>query len=249
MINPVGCERSLAETDLLGLRCFALGVCLCVAVAGCGGAAQVPQLSSGGVALAVPLERQDFNRGKSWMSSRWLNELHNPHHKKRKLLYFGANGNGRHPIDILDYKTGALVGQVYWGFYGGSNLCSDRNGNVYAASWKSGGFEIRAGTAKVIKTFDMQGNPDDCAVNKSGDVAFSIADNGHEGCQGSGVEVYSGGRRHGTFYPGPKSCNMPAAYDGAGNLFISDGKLWELPAGNSSWIQAAVQSVDIVGYP
>ena len=79
-------------------------------------------------------------------------------------------------------------------------------------------------------------------MNKSGDVAFSIVDNGHEGCSGSGVEVYPGGDRHGTFYPGPEDCNMPAAYDGKGNLFISDGKLWELPAGDSSWIPAAVQS-------
>ncbi len=170
------------------------------------------------------------------MSARWLNELHNPHHKKQKLLYVGAHGNSRGVVDILNYRTGALVGQVYWGFYGGTNLCSDRNGNVYAASWDSGGFEIQAGTAKVIKTFDMQGNPDGCAVSKSGDVAFSILDNGHEGCQGSGVEVFAGGNRHGTFYPGPTNCNMPAAYDDKGNLFISDGKLWELPAGGSSWM-------------
>ena len=224
-------------TDFFVLRCFALGVCLSyVALAGCGGTAQVPQLFSGGAAQTVPLGRQDFNRGKSWMSSSWLNELHNPHHKKQKFLYLGASGNGHHPVDILDYGTGALIGQVYWGLYGGSNLCSDRNGNVYAASWDSGGFEIQAGTTKVIKTFDMQGNPDGCSVSKSGDVAFSILDNGHEGCKGSGVEVFPSGDRHGTFHPGPESCNMPAAYDDKGNLFISDSKLWELPAGGSSWM-------------
>ncbi len=223
-------------TDCFVLGRFTLGVGLCMALLGCGGAAQVPQLPSNGTAQAVPLEGQGFNRGKSWMSSRWLNELHNPHHKKQKLLYLDVYRKGGHAVDILDYRTGALIGRVYWGFYGGSNLCSDRKGNVYAASWKSGGFEIQAGTTKVIKTFDMLGNPDGCAVSKSGDVAFSIVDNGHEGCSGSGVEVYRGGDRHGTFYPGPEDCNMPAAYDDKGNLFISDSKLWELPAGGSSWI-------------
>ncbi|HEY2475808.1 MAG TPA: hypothetical protein VGI19_13545, partial [Candidatus Cybelea sp.] len=58
------------------LRCFTLGVCLSyIALAGCGGAAAVPQLSSGGVAQTVPLAHQDFNRGKSWMSSWWQSEL------------------------------------------------------------------------------------------------------------------------------------------------------------------------------
>ena len=86
-------------------------------------------------------------------------------------------------------------------------------------SWDSGGFEIQAGTTKVIKTFDMLGNPDGCAKSKSGDVAFSIEDNGHEGCQGSGVDTYPGGTLYGTFYPGPKNCNMPAAYDRGARLF------------------------------
>ncbi len=221
-------------TDLL--RCFTLGVCLCIAVVGCGGTAQVPQLSSGGPAQTVPLERQDFNRGKSWMSSRWLNELHNPHHKKQKLLYLDAHGKGRHVVDILDYRTGALIGQIYWGTYGATNLCSDRNGNVYAASWDSGGFEIRAGTTQVIKTFDTLGTVDGCAVSKSGDVAFTVANRSPVSCSGSGVLVYPGSGGHSTFYPGPDDCgDMPAAYDDKGNLFISDGKLWELPAGGSSW--------------
>ncbi|HEY2474159.1 MAG TPA: hypothetical protein VGI19_05090, partial [Candidatus Cybelea sp.] len=131
-----------------------------------------------------------------------------------------------------------LLGQIYLGLYGATNLCSDRNGNVYAASGANGAFEIQRGTTKVIKRFATDGTLDGCAVSKSGDVEFTISNKSPVSCSGSGVEVYPGGRRHGTFYPGPDDCgDMPAAYDDKGNLFISDGKLWELPAGGGSWMR------------
>ena len=177
------------------------------------------------------------------MSSSWVNELHNPHHTKRKLLYLSAFAKDSAVIDILDYKTGTLIGQVYQGFYGGTNLCSDRNGNVYAASWESGAFEIQAGTTKVIRTFATRGNAVSCAVSPSGDVAFTIVDE-HEGCR-SGVDVFrasDGTGRRDTFYPGPEECDEPAAYDDKGNLFVFssasvlDGNLYELPARGSIWV-------------
>jgi hypothetical protein len=221
-------------------RRLALGICLSIALAGCGGGAAVPQLFGNGGVESVPLGRQDFTRGNSWMSSQWLNELRNPHHKKRKLLYLDAHGKGEHVVDILDYRTGSLFGQLYYGLYGASTLCSDRNGNIYAQSAEAGAFEIRAGTAKVIKRFDGGSGKQvsGCAVSKSGDVAFTIANKSPVSCSGSGVEVFPGGKRRGTFYPGPDSCgDNAAAYDDKGNLFISDGKLWELPAGGSSWMR------------
>ena len=233
-------------THFFVLRCFTLGVCLgCIALAGCGGTAQVPQLSSGGAAQTVPPGRQVFNRGKSWMSSWWLNQLHNPHHKKEKLLYLDAYGKRGHVIDVLDYRTGRLIGQVYAGLYGATNFCSDRNGNVYVALWDAGGFEFQRGTTKVIKTFETSGSPSGCAVSKSGDVAFSIWEVGHSG--GGSVEVFPGGGSTGTVYPGPGYNDMPAAYDDKGNLFETcfggpsscnsgNPELWELPAGGSSWM-------------
>lgn len=228
-------------------RC-AIGASL-ILLGACGGVSQVPLVSSGGTAPTVPLGRQNvehapalmthgsfvlpqLNRGKSWMSSQWRKEQRNPQHKKRLLLYVGVHGYFG-SVDILDYKTGAMVGQVSGDFVDPGGLCSDREGNVYVADYAGEGSEIQAGTTEVIKTWPTAGRTDGCAVSDGGDVAFSNWETGPDG--GGNVEVFPGGGPTGIIHYGPGHNDMPAAYDDKGNLFISSGSLWELPAGDNSW--------------
>lgn len=227
----------------LELRRFALCACASlIMLAGCGGADQVPLLSSGGVAQTVSL-------GKSWISSQWRSELRNAHHRKRLLLYVGVAG---YPgaVDILDYKTGALMGQLLDVFVAPDGLCSDPKGNVYVADYSlDEGFEIQAGTTNVVKSWQTDGSANGCAVSENGDVAFTNFKTGPSG--GGNVEVFPGGAPSGVVYPGPGYNDMPAAYDNKGNLFEtcdtgpctgSSPELWELPAGGSSWMPLSSKS-------
>ena len=212
-------------------RC-ALGASL-ILVAGCGS----PQMPFGGTG-AMPQGSSiatHVNQGKSWMSSQWRNEVRNPHHKKRLLLYVGVHEfSGSGVVDILDYKTGSLIGQAS-GFLYPDGLCSDRNGNVYVAD-VGAGYEIQAGTTNVIKSWSTaptDGSTTACAVSAGGDVAFTNWESSYEG--GGNVKVFPGGGPIGIDYPGPGAFDTPAAYDDKGDLFISSGSLWEIPAGDSSW--------------
>jgi hypothetical protein len=251
-------------TVFFRLRCYGLGVCISLIMfGGCGGAAQMPQPSSG-IAQTVPPGRQNVdhtlalttrlgfgapqvNRGNSWMSSQWRNELLNPHHKKRVLLYVGVGVSyyANAIVEVLDFKTGAKIGQVS-GFSDPEALCSDRKGNVYVGDTYYGGFEIQAGTTRVINSWpNTGGEPDGCAVSSSGDVAFTNWKSNPEG--GGDVEVFPGGGHTGIIHYGPGTYDEPAAYDNKGNLCetcfggpssCNSGKpeLWEIPAGGNSWM-------------
>jgi len=139
-------------------------------------------------------------------------------------------------VDVIAYPSGALIGQVS-GFSYPYGDCSDKSGNVYVADFSDGkGFEIQAGTTKVINSWPTGGETIGCSVSDSGDVAFT---NFYPG----GVVVFPGGGPTGVSYPGP-GYDWPAGYDPSGNLFVmcnyvspcSSPHLAELPAGSSSWI-------------
>jgi hypothetical protein len=97
------------------------------------------------------------------------------------------------------------------------------------------GFEIKAGTAKVINSWKTGGESIGCSVSNGGDVSFT---NFYPG----GVVVFPGGGPTGHDYSGP-GYDWPAGYDNKGNLFVicnylapcSNPQLWELPAGGNQW--------------
>lgn len=138
-------------------------------------------------------------------------------------------------VDIVAYPSGALIGQVS-GFEYPYGDCSDKQGNVYVADFDlEEGFEIQAGTTKVINSWPTGGEAVGCSVSNSGDVSFS-------NYTPSEVIVFPGGGPSGRAYPGPGQ--WPAGYDPHGNLFVictgaspcSTPQLAELPAGSTSWI-------------
>ena len=94
------------------------------------------------------------------MSSRWLNELHNPHHKKRKLLYLALTEKAATPSTSSTTEPARSLGGYTGAFTAGRTFAAIGTVTSTRPPGKAGVFEIQAGTAKVIKTFDMQGNPD-----------------------------------------------------------------------------------------
>jgi hypothetical protein len=139
-------------------------------------------------------------------------------------------------VDVISYPGGTLIGQVA-GFSFPYGLCSDKNGNVYVADFSlEEGFEIAAGTTKIINSWPTDGETIGCSVSNTGDVAFTDS-------YPSGVWVFPGGAASGTFYAGP-AYDAIAGYDPRGNLFLvcynaspcDNPRLAELPAGGSSWI-------------
>ena len=139
-------------------------------------------------------------------------------------------------VDVIAYPSGTLIGQVS-GFSYPYGDCSDKSGNVYVADFNDEeGFEIQAGTTKVINSWPTGGETIGCSVSDGGDVSFS---NFYPG----GVIVFPGGGHTGIGYAGP-GYDWPAGYDPHGNLFVmcnyvapcSSPHLAELPAGSSSWV-------------
>lgn len=223
------------------LRCGVALAALAAILAGCTGVgSQMPGQSPIAASLR---DLQRSNRvgvvpaqhilKRSWIDPRWGNDLRDPHHKKQKLLYLSDLEYGS--LDIVNYKTGAAVGQVA-GFEYPYGDCSDKNGNVYVADFdQEEGFEIQAGTTTVINSWPTGGEAIGCSVSNSGDVAFS---NFYPG----GVKIVAGPDA-GASYPGP-GYDWPAGYDNKGNLFVmcnyvapcSNPHLAELPAGSDQWI-------------
>jgi hypothetical protein len=139
-------------------------------------------------------------------------------------------------VDAVAYPSGTLIGQVA-GFEYPYGDCSDKNGNVYVADFDlESGYEIQAGTTKIINSWATGSETIGCSVSNTGDVAFS---NFYPG----DVIVFPGGGPSGHIYPSPGYLS-PAGYDPSGNLFAvcSEGSLCssthlaELPNGSSSWI-------------
>jgi hypothetical protein len=138
-------------------------------------------------------------------------------------------------VDVIAYPSGTLIGQIA-GFSYPYGDCSDKNGNVYVADFSlDEGFEIQAGTTKVINSWPTGGEAIGCSVSNSGDVSFT---NFYPG----GVVDFPGGGPSGITYSGP-GYDWPAGYDPHGNLFVlcnyaspcSSPHLAELPAGSGSW--------------
>lgn len=140
-------------------------------------------------------------------------------------------------VDVIAYPSGTLIGQVA-GFSYPDGDCSDKAGNVYVADMSNeAGYEIQAGTTKIINSWPTGGETIGCSVSNGGDVAFT-------NFYPAGVWVFPGGGASGTLYAGPGVTDSIAGYDRRGNLFLvcsngglcSASHLAELPAGGSSWI-------------
>ncbi|MBV9334179.1 MAG: hypothetical protein JO146_09240 [Candidatus Eremiobacteraeota bacterium] len=211
-------------------------------LAGCSaGGSQIiggPRAAAIGHALAMTniaglVPQQYVSRQKSWVSPQWRSALRSKH-KKTKLLWISDLGYAA--VEAYDYETGALIGEVT-GFSYPYGLCSDKNGNVYVSDFSlDKGFEIQAGTFKIINSWPTGGEAIGCSVSNGGDVAFT---NFYPG----GVVIFPGGGPTGHTYSGP-GYDWAAGYDPNGNLFVecnyaspcSSPRIAELPAGGSSWI-------------
>lgn len=159
-----------------------------------------------------------------------------------QLLYVPDNGYYPAVVDVFNYSTGSMVGQVTGSFSYLYTPCSDKVGNVYVPDFSRGVvYEIQHATTKVINSWSGNGYPIGCSVSGSGDLAVSAFTYGGPYDDGA-VIVYPGGGPSGTVYKGPGN-DWPATYDKAGNLFVEgDYKgqctspcLAELHKGGSSW--------------
>ena len=178
---------------------------------------------------------QLVTRIRSWM-------VHVP--ASAPLLYVSDDGYYPAVVDVFNYTTGSMVGQVTdSSFEYLSSPCSDSKGNVYVPDFKSGAvYEIAHRTTNVIKSWSNNGNPIGCSVSSTGNLAVTAFHYGGVYSDG-GVIIYPGAGNSGTLYQGPGD-DFPATYDKAGNLFLeadyadqcTSPCLAELPNGSSSWI-------------
>lgn len=158
------------------------------------------------------------------------------------LLYVSDNGYYPAVVDVFNYNSGSMVGQVAGSFEYLYDPCSDKKGNVYVPDFKSGVvYEIQHRTTNVIKSWADNGNPIGCSVSGSGNIAVSAFHYGGVSADGA-VIVYPGGAKSGTVYGGPGD-DFPATYDKAGDIFVeadyagqcTSPCLAELPKGGKSW--------------
>ncbi len=158
------------------------------------------------------------------------------------LLYVADNGYYPAVVDVFNFSTGAMVGQVADSFEYLYNPCSDKAGNVYVPDFKSGVvYEIQYRTTTVIKSWSGNGNPIGCSVNGSGNLAVTAFHFGGISADGAVIIYPSGGTKR-TVRKGPGD-DWPATYDSTGNLFIeadyagqcTSPCLAELPKGGKSW--------------
>lgn len=159
------------------------------------------------------------------------------------LLYVSDNGFYPPVVDVFNYSTGSMVGQVAGSFEYLYNPCSDKAGNVYVPDFESGTvYEIQHRTTNVINSWAGNGYPIGCSVSRSGDLAVSAFSYGGGQDADGAVIIYPGGGPSGTVQKGPGN-DWPATYDEAGNLFVQgDYKgqctspcIAELPKGGNSW--------------
>lgn len=136
------------------------------------------------------------------------------------LLYASDDGYGS--VDVYDYSSGSLVGQVA-GFENPYGSCSDKHGNVYVADFGAGTLsEIAEGGTTITKTWTPGGQPIGCSVDEKGDIAVSLSAGGTDGF--GQLTVYKGGGKTGKSYLAPGHGDLwPAGYDKKGDLIVECG--------------------------
>jgi hypothetical protein len=152
-------------------------------------------------------EHQHIKKIKSWMQRV---------PKGTQLVYVSDVEYGT--VDVINYKTGALVGQAT-GFEYPYGSCSDKHGNVYVTDFDlETATELQAGGTTAINSWATGGLPIGCSVDKKGDLAVTNFET--ESSSGLGnVIVFAGGGPSGTTYSGP-GLDWPAGYDKKGDLFV-----------------------------
>jgi hypothetical protein len=193
-------------------------------LAGCGGS-QPAIGTPGAMPQSHAIATQRLSRG----------SLIAPETKGQDLLYVSRSGTAR--VYFYTYPGGRLVGSIPGG---GSQLCSDHNGNVFVAATDVGVVEWAHGGTKPIAVFsDPNIYAQACAVDpvsgNLGVVGYTVAS--HEGV----VAVYQSTQSTPTVYTDEDSGGLfHCTYDDQGNLFatrlgrVSDGRLVELPRGSGS---------------
>lgn len=212
-----------------------------------GGATRLDARTSSMFALtrrhALP-SLQPMSPGRSWLS---------PAAKTAKALLYVADDETA-SVDLYDYKSGAMLGQVSGIGYLPYGMCSDKGGNAYVTDFDSGNvYEIEHATTTVINSWNSNGEPIGCSVNpRNGDLAVTNFSDSASPSGSGGVMVYPGGGPSGTDYPGPGYL-WPAGYDRHGNLFTQGDYAGqctspcfaELAAGSSTWSLLTVSGAKI----
>ena len=204
---------------------LALSTSVAMALLAACGESQPPIGAPGGVSHSHVITTQTLGHG----------SLIAPGAKGQDLLYVSRSGTAR--VYFYTYPGGRLVGSIPGG---GSQLCSDQDGNVFVAATDVGVVEWAHGGTKVIGVFsDPNIYAQACAVDpvsgNLGVVGYTVAS--HEGV----VAIYRGTQSTPTVYTDEESGGLfHCTYDDEGNLFatrlgrVSDGTLVELPRGSGS---------------
>lgn len=178
-------------------RRWAVSVSL-ILIAGCAGA----QLTPAGSVTGVAGMRSSLMR---------------PQTKLGDLLYYSGAGQYGNETYMLSFPKGELVGS----FAGDGVVCPDNAGNVWLAGYPDRYVskelaEFAHGGETPIKTIDVPGVPNDCAVDPvTGDLAV-VFGKGQVYIYGSA----SSAPRTFTTNFGIGSCT----YDSSGNLFVLGGR-------------------------
>jgi hypothetical protein len=159
-------------------------------------------------------------RGGAWML---------PEAKRSDLLYV-ATGDS---VFVLSYPHGDLIGSLN---ISGSNLCSDKNGDVFIPTSGYVILEYAHGGAYPIQTLHGGDIPLDCAVDPvTGNLAVT------QEASGAGeLAIFPNAQEPATWYRDPDIYTFGlCGYDDRGNLFV-DGNgtgnyLAELPKGSGTF--------------
>jgi hypothetical protein len=183
----------------LGINASLLLLASLVALSGCAASQSRDALPS-----AMPAAHY------SWM----VNGLTN-----QDLIYVSNVDN---EVTVYSASNQKLVG-VLTDFTQPKGECVDGTGNVYIADYTAEQIlEYAHGGSKPIKTFsDSPYSPYTCTIDPTtGDLA--VADNG-DSSQAGDIAIWPPGSSQPTRYTDPQILNFSAAaYDGSGNLLVSD---------------------------
>jgi hypothetical protein len=159
-----------------------------------------------------------------------------PAAKSGDLLYVATGDN----VYVLSYPQGKLVGSLG---IGSSDLCSDKDGDVFVGSGYDV-YEYAHGGTSPIQALEAGDIPLGCAVDpRTGNLAVTLE------ASGAGeVAIFPGAKAPSTWYRDPDIYMYGlCGYDDRGNLFVDgaggdDGYIAKLPKGSSTFTNYSLDS-------
>lgn len=179
----------------------------------------LPLIAGAGIALLAACAGPPAQSGPLGVvpqAGSWMDAVH----AKQSLLYVS---NGDEEVTVYDYSTQKLVG-VLTDFTQPMGECTDNSGNVYITDYSAKQIlEYAHGGSKPIKKLsDSPDSPYTCAVDPTtGNLAVANDDGSS---QEGNIAIWAAGSGEPVTYTDSQLYNFEGcAYDGSGNLLVTDG--------------------------